>query len=38
MIDPRFKEVLNFIEELDEDGVPTVRAKIALKIQAYAQD
>ena len=38
MIDPRFEEVLNFIEELDEDGVPTVRAKIALKIQAYAQD
>jgi hypothetical protein len=38
MIDPRFEEVLNFIEELDEDGVPTVRAKIAIKIQAYAQD
>jgi len=38
MIDPRFEEVLNFITELDEDGVPTVRAKIALKIQAYAQD
>ena len=38
MIYPRFEEVLNFIEELDEDGVPTVRAKIALKIQAYAQD
>lgn len=38
MIDPRFEEVLNFIEEVDEDGVPTVRAKIAHKIQAYAQD
>ena len=38
MIDPRFEEVLNFIAELDEDGVPTVRAKIAIKIQAYAQD
>jgi hypothetical protein len=38
MIDPRFEEVLNFITELDEDGVPTVRAKIAIKIQAYAQD
>ena len=38
MIDPRFEEVLNYIEELDEDGVPTVRVKIALKIQAYAQD
>ena len=37
MIDPRFEEVLNFIAELDEDGVPTVRAKIAIKIQAYAQ-
>ncbi len=38
MIDPRFKEVLEFIEERDEDGAPTVRAKIAIKIQAYAQD
>ena len=38
MIDPRFEEVLNFIEELDEDGVPTVRVKIAIKILAYAQD
>jgi chromosome segregation ATPase len=38
MIDPRFKETLEFIEELDADGVPTVRAKIAIKIQAYAQD
>ena len=38
MIDPRFQEVLEFIEERDEDGVPTVRAKIAIKIQAYAQD
>lgn len=38
MIDPRFKEVLEFIEERDEDGAPSVRAKIAIKIQAYAQD
>ena len=38
MIDPRFKEVLEFIDELDADGVPTIRAKIAIKIQAYAQD
>jgi chromosome segregation ATPase len=38
MIDPRFKEVLEFIDELDAEGVPTIRAKIAIKIQAYAQD
>jgi len=38
MIDPRFQEVLEFIEERDEDGAPSVRAKIAIKIQAYAQD
>lgn len=38
MIDPRFREVLEFIEERDEDGAPSVRAKIAIKIQAYAQD
>ena len=38
MIDPRFTEVLEFIEERDEDGAPSVRAKIAIKIQAYAQD
>ncbi|MBT4125464.1 MAG: hypothetical protein HOJ22_04645 [Chloroflexi bacterium] len=38
MIDPRFKEVLEFIEERDENGEPSVRAKIAIKIQAYAQD
>lgn len=38
MIDPRFKEVLEFIEERDENGDPSVRAKIAIKIQAYAQD
>ncbi|MBT3555657.1 MAG: hypothetical protein HOE50_08800 [Chloroflexi bacterium] len=38
MLDPRFQEVLAFIEERDEDGAPSVRAKISLKIQAYAQD
>jgi hypothetical protein len=38
MIDPRFREVLEFIDERDEDGAPSVRAKIAIKIQAYAQD
>jgi chromosome segregation ATPase len=38
MLDPRFQEVLEFIDELDDDGVPTVRAKIAIKIEAYAQD
>ncbi len=38
MIDPRFIEVLEFIEERDDDGAPTVRARIAIKIQAYAQD
>ncbi len=38
MIDPRFQEVLEFIDERDDDGVPSVRAKIAIKIQAYAQD
>ena len=38
MIDPRFKEVLEFIDERDEDGVPSIRAKLALKIQGYAQD
>ena len=38
MIDPRFEEVLEFIDERDEDGMPSVRAKIAIKIQAYAQD
>lgn len=35
MLDPRFKEVLEFIDELDDDGVPSTRAKIALKIKAY---
>ena len=38
MLEPRFQEVLAFIEERDEDGAPSVRAKISLKIQAYAQD
>jgi len=38
MLDPRFQEVLAFIEERDEDGAPSVQAKISLKIQAYAQD
>lgn len=38
MIDPRFKEVLEFIDERDDAGAPSVRAKIAIKIQAYAQD
>ncbi len=38
MIDPRFQEVLEFIEERDQDGIPTIRAKIAIKNQAYAQD
>ncbi len=38
MLDPRFIEVLEFIDELDGDGIPTARAKIALKIQAYSQD
>ena len=38
MIDPRFQEVLEFIDEGDGDGVPSVRAKIAIKIQAYAHD
>ncbi|MBT3996315.1 MAG: hypothetical protein HOF01_11020 [Chloroflexi bacterium] len=38
MLDPRFQEVLEFIEERDDDGAPSVRAKIAIKIQAYAQD
>ncbi|NQW20521.1 MAG: hypothetical protein HQ477_07350 [Chloroflexi bacterium] len=38
MIDPRFQEVLEFIDERDGDGAPSVRAKIAIKIQAYAQD
>lgn len=38
MLDPRFIEVLEFIDELDGDGIPTTRAKIALKIQAYSQD
>jgi hypothetical protein len=38
MIDPRFEEVLEFIDELGDDGIPTVRAKLAIKIQAYAQD
>lgn len=38
MLDPRFKEVLEFIDELDGDGNPTTRAKIALKIEAYSQD
>jgi phage shock protein A len=38
MIDPRFEQVLEFIEELDENGAPTVRAKLALKIRAYSQE
>ncbi len=38
MLDPRFQEVLEFIDELDGDGNPTTRAKIALKIKAYGQD
>ncbi len=38
MLDPRFKEVLEFIDELDGEGNPTTRAKIALKIQAYSQE
>ena len=38
MLDPRFIEVLEFIDELDSDGNPTTRAKIALKIEAYGQD
>ena len=38
MLDPRFTQVLEFIDELDGDGIPTTRAKIALKIQAYSQD
>lgn len=38
MIDPRFKEVFDFIDELDGDGNPTTRAKIALKIQDYGYD
>ena len=38
MLDPRFEEVLEFIDELDEDGNPSKRAKIALKIEAYGQD
>ena len=38
MLDPRFKEVLEFIDELGDDGVPTVRAKMAIKIEAYGQD
>ncbi|MCH8116147.1 MAG: hypothetical protein IIB25_11800 [Chloroflexi bacterium] len=38
MLDPRFKEVLEFIDELDGEGTPTTRAKIALKIQAYSQE
>ncbi len=38
MLDPRFEEVLEFIDELDENGNPSTRAKIALKIEAYGQD
>jgi chromosome segregation ATPase len=38
MIDPRFEEVLEFLDERDDDGAPSLRAKIAIKIQAYAQD
>lgn len=38
LLDPRFKEVLDFIDELDGDGTPTTRAKLALKIQAYSQE
>ena len=38
MLDPRLKEVLEFIDELDADGIPTTRAKIGLKIQMYSQE
>ena len=38
MIDPRFQEVLEFIDEVDADDRPTKRAMIALKIEEYAQD
>jgi chromosome segregation ATPase len=38
MIDPRFEEIYEFVDERDDDGAPSVRAKIAIKIQAYAQD
>ena len=38
MLDPRFKEVLEFIDELDADGKPTTRAQLALKIQVYSQE
>ncbi len=38
MIDPRFEQVLEFIDELDDDGVPSIRAKLAIKISAYAKD
>ena len=38
MLDPRFEQVLEFIDELEGDGTPTTRAKLALKIQAYGQE
>jgi len=38
MLDPRFQELLEFIDERDEDGKPTVRAQIGLKIQGYSED
>lgn len=38
MLDPRFQERLEFIDERDEEGKPTVRAQIGLKIQGYSED
>ncbi|MDA1278607.1 MAG: hypothetical protein O3B95_00985 [Chloroflexi bacterium] len=38
MIDPRFQEVLEFIDETGPDGKPTKRALIALKIREFTQD
>lgn len=38
MLDPRFEQVLEFIDELDGDGKPTRRAMLGLKIQAYGQE
>jgi hypothetical protein len=36
-VDPRFEEILDFLEERDENGLPSIRAKMAVKIRAYAQ-